>query len=50
MRLETRREKALRLKKQRRSSIIGMVIVFLLGIAGWCFCLECKAISFQTKS
>ena len=39
MRLETRREKALRLKKQRRSSIIGMVIVFLLvllvGVSVW---------------
>lgn len=39
MRLETRREKALRLKKQRRSSIIGMVIVFMLvllvGVSVW---------------
>lgn len=39
MRLETRREKALRLKKQKRSSIIGMVIVFMLvllvGVSVW---------------
>lgn len=39
MKLETRREKALRLRKQRRSSILGMVIVFLLvlliGVSLW---------------